>query len=52
METGEITLEGAAAELAHNPEVRRAYLGKGGPDTPVPATTVNRPLSPSSHEHV
>ena len=30
METGEITLEGAAADLAHNPEVKRAYLGKGG----------------------
>ncbi len=29
METGEITLEGAAADLAHNPEVKRAYLGKG-----------------------
>ena len=31
METGEIILEGAAADLAHNPEVKRAYLGKGGP---------------------
>jgi branched-chain amino acid transport system ATP-binding protein len=30
METGEITLEGAAADLRHNPEVKRAYLGKGG----------------------
>jgi branched-chain amino acid transport system ATP-binding protein len=30
METGEITLEGTAADLAHNPEVKRAYLGKGG----------------------
>ena len=30
METGEIIQEGAAADLAHNPEVRRAYLGKGG----------------------
>src|SRR5512137_882773 len=30
METGEITLEGEAAELMHNPEVKRAYLGKGG----------------------
>lgn len=29
METGEIILEGDAAELLHNPEVRRAYLGKG-----------------------
>ena len=29
METGEITLEGAAADLRHNPEVKRAYLGKG-----------------------
>jgi branched-chain amino acid transport system ATP-binding protein len=30
METGEITLEGQAADLLRNPEVRRAYLGKGG----------------------
>jgi branched-chain amino acid transport system ATP-binding protein len=29
METGEIILEGEAAELMHNPEVKRAYLGKG-----------------------
>ena len=29
METGEITLEGEAADLLHNPEVKRAYLGKG-----------------------
>lgn len=29
METGEIMLEGAAADLMHNPEVKRAYLGKG-----------------------
>ncbi len=29
METGEITLEGEAANLAHNPEVKRAYLGQG-----------------------
>jgi branched-chain amino acid transport system ATP-binding protein len=29
METGEITQEGVAADLAHNPEVKRAYLGKG-----------------------
>ncbi len=28
LETGEIALEGAAAELAGNPEVRRAYLGE------------------------
>jgi len=28
METGEITLEGAASDLLHNPEVKRAYLGK------------------------
>ena len=33
METGEITLEGEAADLAHNPEVKRAYLGKGGKET-------------------
>jgi len=30
METGEITLEGEASELMHNPEVKRAYLGKSG----------------------
>ncbi len=30
METGEITLEGPAADLIYNPEVKRAYLGKGG----------------------
>jgi branched-chain amino acid transport system ATP-binding protein len=27
IEAGEVTLEGAAEELLHNPEVRRAYLG-------------------------
>jgi branched-chain amino acid transport system ATP-binding protein len=30
METGDIILEGEAADLLHNPEVKRAYLGKGG----------------------
>jgi branched-chain amino acid transport system ATP-binding protein len=30
METGEIILEGQASDLMHNPEVKRAYLGKGG----------------------
>lgn len=30
METGEITLEGRAADLLHNPEVKRAYLGAAG----------------------
>ena len=29
LETGRIALEGAAAALADNPEVRRAYLGEG-----------------------
>ena len=29
LETGHITLEGPAAELAHNDEVRKAYLGEG-----------------------
>jgi branched-chain amino acid transport system ATP-binding protein len=29
METGEIILEGEASELMHNPQVKRAYLGKG-----------------------
>jgi branched-chain amino acid transport system ATP-binding protein len=28
LETGEIILEGQAADLLHNPEVKRAYLGK------------------------
>jgi len=27
METGEIVREGSAAELRHDPEVQRAYLG-------------------------
>lgn len=30
IETGEIILEGEALDLQHNPEVKRAYLGKGG----------------------
>jgi branched-chain amino acid transport system ATP-binding protein len=30
METGEIILEGEAADLLNNPQVKRAYLGKGG----------------------
>lgn len=30
METGELILEGPASDLMHNPEVKRAYLGKGG----------------------
>jgi branched-chain amino acid transport system ATP-binding protein len=29
MENGEIILEGQASDLMHNPEVKRAYLGKG-----------------------
>ena len=29
LETGEIILESDAADLVHNPEVKRAYLGKG-----------------------
>ncbi len=29
METGRVVLEGTAHDLARNPEVRRAYLGKG-----------------------
>jgi len=29
METGRVVVEGTARELARNPEVRRAYLGKG-----------------------
>jgi branched-chain amino acid transport system ATP-binding protein len=28
LQTGEITLEGPASELAQKPEVRRAYLGE------------------------
>ncbi len=30
METGEIILEGESTDLMHNPQVKRAYLGKGG----------------------
>lgn len=29
METGRVVMEGAADELARNPEIQRAYLGKG-----------------------
>ena len=29
LDTGEITLEGEGADLLRNPEVKRAYLGKG-----------------------
>lgn len=29
METGRIVMEGVASELARNPEIQRAYLGKG-----------------------
>ena len=29
LDTGEITLEGTSRDLLHNPEVKRAYLGKG-----------------------
>jgi len=29
LETGEIILEGRSEDLVRNPEVRRAYLGKG-----------------------
>ncbi|MCL5104428.1 MAG: ABC transporter ATP-binding protein [Armatimonadetes bacterium] len=29
METGRVVMEGAASELSHNPEIQRAYLGKG-----------------------
>lgn len=29
LETGRVVMEGAANELAKNPEIQRAYLGKG-----------------------
>jgi len=29
LEMGEIILEGDASQLLHNPDVKRAYLGKG-----------------------
>jgi len=29
METGRIVMEGPASELSKNPEIQRAYLGKG-----------------------
>jgi branched-chain amino acid transport system ATP-binding protein len=32
METGQLILEGQAADLLHNPEVKRAYLGTGEPN--------------------
>lgn len=28
LETGEVVLEGPAADLANNPDVRKAYLGE------------------------
>jgi branched-chain amino acid transport system ATP-binding protein len=28
METGRVTLEGPAAQLKHNPQVERSYLGR------------------------
>jgi branched-chain amino acid transport system ATP-binding protein len=31
LETGSLALSGAAAELARDPRVRRAYLGEAGP---------------------
>ncbi len=34
LETGEITFEGAAADLLRNPEVKRAYLGQGYQEIP------------------
>ncbi len=34
METGEIVLEGNAADLAHHPLVKRAYLGQRDEDSP------------------
>jgi branched-chain amino acid transport system ATP-binding protein len=36
METGEIVLEGEAADLAHHPLVKRAYLGQRDEDGPGP----------------
>lgn len=44
METGEIVLEGNAADLAHHPLVKRAYLGRrdeDAPDTHPPAQLSN-----------
>jgi branched-chain amino acid transport system ATP-binding protein len=38
MESGEIILEGRAADLLHNPEVKRAYLGQGSREEREPAT--------------
>ena len=51
METGEIILEGAAADFARNPEVKRAYLGKGGQEAgPSPPLATHPSLLP--HEHL
>jgi branched-chain amino acid transport system ATP-binding protein len=41
METGEIVLEGNAADLAHHPLVKRAYLGRRDEDQPGPDATLN-----------
>jgi len=39
METGEIVLEGSAADLSHHPLVKRAYLGQRDESpAPVPST--------------
>jgi branched-chain amino acid transport system ATP-binding protein len=51
METGEIILEGAAADFARNPEVKRAYLGKGGQEAGPPPSLATRPSS-LPHEHL
>jgi branched-chain amino acid transport system ATP-binding protein len=41
MEAGQILLEGEAADLRHNPEVKRAYLGHAGGEGPAAS---NRPF--------
>ena len=48
METGEIILEGDAADLMHNPEVKRAYLGKGANQAVLAMSIFDRRYEPMS----
>jgi len=50
MEAGQILLEGEAADLRHNPEVKRAYLGHAGGEGP--AARDRRRATGLSHEHL
>ena len=48
LETGEIVLEGAAADLAHHPLVKRAYLGRRDEEEPPPQSVPQRVPHPRS----